>query len=99
MFNKPKLKKHRAKNNPKPTIKDRCVLCDKPYAQLHEIYFGKNRQVSIEYGLQVRVCDVHHRLIHKDTMMDACFKRDCQKEFEKTHTREEFMRLIGRNYL
>ena len=26
-------------------------------------------------------------------------KKECQEEFEKTHTHDEFMKLIGRNYL
>ncbi|WP_418205773.1 hypothetical protein [Anaerotignum faecicola] len=26
-------------------------------------------------------------------------KQDCQRKFEETHTREEFMAIIGRNYL
>jgi hypothetical protein len=26
-------------------------------------------------------------------------KRHCQMKFEETHSREEFMSLIGRNYL
>ena len=27
------------------------------------------------------------------------FQQDCQREYEKTHTRQQFMHLIGRNFL
>ena len=37
--------------------------------------------------------------IHFDKDFDLKVKRECQMEYEKTHTRQEFMALIGRNYL
>lgn len=37
--------------------------------------------------------------IHFDKEFDLKVKRECQREYEKTHTRQEFMSLIGRNYL
>ena len=37
--------------------------------------------------------------IHFDKEFDLRVKRLCQKKFEETHTREEFIALIGRNYL
>ena len=42
-----------------------------------------------EYG-------VHGRDGHE---LDLRLKRECQREYETTHSREEFMALIGRNYL
>lgn len=41
------------------------------------------------YG--VHGCDGHN--------LDMRLKRECQERFEETHTRAEFMNLIGRNYL
>ena len=92
----------KAKNNPKPTVDDRCILCGKPYAHLHEVYGGKNRQNSIEHKLQVRLCLEHHtgeEGVHNRPSLDVSLKQACQVDFEKTHTREEFMQIIGRNYL
>ena len=31
--------------------------------------------------------------------LDLRLKQDCQRRFEETHTRAEFMAIIGRNYL
>jgi hypothetical protein len=103
MLNKPKLKKHRAVNNPVPTIHDQCAVCGLPYAHLHEIFYGTaNRQISIANKFQVRLCMDHHtgqHGVHSNIVFDLSLKRQAQEEFEKTHTREEFLKLIGRNYL
>ncbi len=39
---------------------------------------------------------VHGRDGHE---IDLRLKRECQREFEKDKSREEFIRLIGKNYL
>jgi hypothetical protein len=31
--------------------------------------------------------------------LDLMLKQHCQMEYEKTHSREDFIKLIGRNYL
>lgn len=102
-FQKPKLKKQKkAKNNPKPTINDTCYICNAPYAQTHEIYYGKNRQNSIEYGMQCKLCEKHHtgaEGIHKDPYFDFKVKQLYQKQFEEKYSREEFVKVFGRNYL
>lgn len=36
---------------------------------------------------------------HQDRQTDLLLKRVCQRKFEETHSREEFMEIIGRNYL
>ena len=37
--------------------------------------------------------------IHFNKDVDMEVKRECQRRYEENHTREEFMELIGRNYL
>ena len=37
--------------------------------------------------------------VHYNRDMDLELKRIYQKEYEKNHTREEFIRLIGKSYL
>lgn len=39
----------------------------------------------------------HQYIFNKE--MDLELKRVYQKEYEKTHTREEFIKLIGKSYL
>ena len=69
----------------------------------HEIYFAANRKISIKHGFQVRLCGRHHNLsnegVHFDKELDLKLKRMCQEEYERSHTRSEFMKLMGRNYL
>ena len=37
--------------------------------------------------------------IHFNKDVDLEVKQECQRKFEETHSREEFMEIIGRNYL
>ena len=37
--------------------------------------------------------------VHNDAKLDLEIKQMAQREFEKTHTREEFMKIFGKNYL
>ena len=69
----------------------------------HHIYGGPNRQISEKNGFYIWLIPTFHNLsdkgIHFDKAFDLNVKRACQREYEKTHSREEFMKLIGRNYL
>lgn len=98
---RPKLHKHRAKNNPKPTADDICMFCSRPYAQTHECFGGKNRQLSIRYGLQVKLCDTCHREITDEKRAGRVLKikQIGQRKFEEQYGHEEYMRVIGRDYI
>lgn len=82
-----------------------CYICGNPETEVHHIYFGrKNRQISEENGFTVKLCYLHHRGTYGvhgkgGHQLDRFFKRLCQIKFEKSHTREQFISLIGRNYL
>ncbi len=69
----------------------------------HHIFGGPNRQISEKNGFYIWLIPAFHNLsdkgIHFDKSFDLSVKRACQREYEKTHSREEFMKLIGRNYL
>lgn len=105
-FPKPKVKKgnsRRAKNNPVPTIYDRCYFTGKPYAELHEVYFGKNRQNSIEWGMQIRLCPELHRIgpkaVHNNAEFDRQLKERYQRIFERQHGHNKFMEVFGENFI
>ena len=78
-----------------------CYTCtekgikDIPKDDLHEVYGGSNRKRSIENGLVVPLC----RKCHQDSKVLKFLQRFVQKEYEKTHTREEFIKLIGKSYI
>jgi hypothetical protein len=72
---------------------------------LHHIYAGSRRKISDENGFVVYLCarlhnqsddGVHGKNGHE---LDMMLKRHCQMKYEETHSREEFMTLIGKNYL
>lgn len=72
----------------------------------HHIFFGTaNREISDQHGLWVwlswylHVADSPYKTPHNDNQTDRALRKICQAEYEKTHTRDEFMDLIGRNYL
>lgn len=61
---------------------------------LHEIYPGRNRRRSIKYGFVVPLCREHHN----NESVKEVLKKVCQFEYEQTHTREEFLQIIDKNY-
>lgn len=69
----------------------------------HIFYEARNRQNSEKYGFKVYLCGRHHNLselgVHFDRILDKHLKSMCQREYERTHSREEFMKIIGKNYL
>lgn len=70
----------------------------------HHIYGGfANRRISEENGFFIWLIPYYHNMsdegIHFDKGFDLKVKRLCQAKYEETHTRQEFMALIGRNYL
>ena len=70
----------------------------------HHIYYGTgNRKVSEANGFYVWLLSDWHNMsdygVHFNKSFDTDLKEICQREYERTHSREEFIKLIGRNYL
>ena len=69
----------------------------------HHVYGGGRRKVSDANGFWIWLCAPHHNMsdygVHFDRELDLKIKAECQREYEKTHVRAEFMRLVGRSYL
>ena len=85
-----------------------CYLCKRggklvPGSQIHHIYPGPNRKISDAHGFIVSLCLRHHtegkQAVHNNIANMRTIQKDCQREYEKSHSRAEFMRLIGRNYI
>lgn len=78
---------------------DKCYYCNiqkwREQIDLHEVYGGSNRQRSMKYGLVVPLC----RKCHSNEMVIKDLRKWCQREYGKTHTRQEFISIIGKNYL
>lgn len=88
-----------------------CYLCMKlegnyythPAVQEHHVYGGSLRPISEAEGFKVYLCLRHHtdgpEAVHNNHENMRLLQRDCQEVYERTHTRQQFMKLTGRNYL
>lgn len=85
-----------------------CFLCGRngntdPLEE-HHIFNASNRSNSEKYGLKVWLCGNRcHRngadAAHRSRETADRLKAIGQAEFEKTHTRHEFIKIFGRSYL
>ena len=89
-----KLERQRDKGLVKSGI---CENCGKFSKRLdpHEIYGGSNRKRSIKHKFVKLLC----RECHSNENIINQLKIDTQKEYEKNHTRNDFIKLIGKSYL
>ena len=89
-----KLERQRDKDLIKSGI---CEFCGNYSKQLdpHEVYGGSNRKRSIKHKFVKLIC----RKCHGNEEIIKQLRIDTQKEYMKTHTEEEFMKLIGKSYL
>ena len=69
----------------------------------HHVFGGPNRRWSEAYGLKVWLCARDHNMsdagVHFNKELDTQLKQIGQSTFEETHSRDEFMKIFGRNYL
>ncbi|MEN6316703.1 MAG: hypothetical protein ABFD25_20900 [Clostridiaceae bacterium] len=99
-FPKAKVKKHRPLYNHRPTANDICRKCGTAYAQTHEVFEGTGRrQLSIKYGMQVKLCWKCHAEVPNDPLFDLSLKREYQHKFERKYGHVAFMLTFGRDYL
>lgn len=84
---------------------DRCYVCGtRNGIHIHEVFYGTaNRQKSIDNGFCVGLCGKHHNLsgvgVHFNKRLDLQLKRAYETAYLRDHTIEEFIELIGKNYL
>lgn len=82
-----------------------CYLCGrKTMLQKHHVFPGvANRKISEANGFWCDLCvDCHldpETGAQYNNEVANQLKADCQMAYEETHTREEWMKLIGKNYL
>lgn len=69
----------------------------------HCLHGTANRRIAERFGLKVWLCNEHHRGrkgVHGgNTYLDIKLKQKAQEVFEKAHTREDFIKVFGKNYL
>lgn len=68
-------------------------------------YITGNRKISDKYGFwcylipELHNCSAQGVHGRDGAELDRRLKAECQRKFEEKHSREEFMKIIGRNYL
>lgn len=107
-------KRHRHAESIMQKKDGRCWLCMRlhkdftiyPAVHKHHVYFGQGqRDISEESGFTVFLCWRHHlhdggpEAVHRDHEICRLIQQETQRTFEQTHTRDEFVGLIGRSYL
>lgn len=84
---------------------ERCYICGGRSECVHHIFPGTaRRKISDNNGFIVPLCHKCHNMsdksVHFDKELKLMVMRDCQKAYESQgHTTEDFINLIGRNYL
>ncbi len=94
--------KHHAKKNSVPTENDICIFCSKNYASTHEVFEGTGRrQLSIQYGMQVKLCNECHRDIQTHPLQgrDLKLKKEFQIKFEQERGHEFYMKCFVVDYI
>lgn len=81
-----------------------CYLCGKTVnLEKHHIFGGvANRKISERLGLWVYLCHNCHtgkNGAQYNKEKNLRLKQDAQRAYEKTHTRDEWLKWIGKNYL
>ena len=85
-------------------VGESCQLCGS-FRQLetHHIFNQAYKKKSEKYGFLLTLCNSCHTgrkdSVHNNADLRKELKRMAQTEFEKTHSREEFISEFGRNYL
>lgn len=111
---KNKTKKRKIRH-PKSILQEKdgtCYLCMRlensyrmhAYLEEHHVITGAaGRRISEENGLKVYLCLPHHRgsaaAVHRNHDNMLLIQRDAQEVFERTRTRGDWMRIVGKNYL
>ena len=81
----------------------KCTFCGRlGKMHVHHIFEGSLRKRSERYGMTCLLCYYCHvgdNGVHLNENLNRKLKRAAQRKFEKTHTREDFIKLFGRSYL
>lgn len=79
---------------------EHCFFCNQQPVDMHEIYGGANRRISMQNGFCVPLCRKCHEFVTINRKINLVLKKTCQELYQwEEHTKDDFMKLIGKNYL
>ncbi len=93
-----------AKSN-KRRRRKKCAMCgrsqrDDVTLTTHHVFHGrKYKKLSDKYGFVITLCWECHKRLHSSRVIDRMVQQTMQHEYEKTHSREEFVALMGRSWI
>lgn len=75
-----------------PPLNDcECYFCGSTYnLNQHEVYYGRNRQISIAYGMVVNLCFSCHRALHDGKIDDTELREYGKQKFNEMYPNESF---------
>ena len=83
-----------------------CLICDTTQnIHIHEVFYGRNRQKSIEDGCCVYLCGKHHNQsnegVHFNKKLDLRIKQLMETFWLEYYNKtiDDFIKKYGRNYL
>ena len=76
----------------------KCMLCENNAVNKHEIFYGRNRQNSMKYGLVMPLCYKCHIMIHRNSTQQAIWHVKGQIRFEEVYPELDFLEIFGKNY-
>ena len=80
------------------TLNEGCIVidCANPPDDPHEGYYGRNRKLSIKYGMVVAICREHHRYVHDNPKceIDMMIRNTCREHFEKHNPTLDFRKVF-----
>lgn len=83
---------------------DYCYLCGKyGPVERHHVFQGAYRKKAERHGYVVNLCHFCHNEppmgVHHNKENRIALRQTCQRKYEQTHTRDQFIAEFGRNYL
>lgn len=83
----------------------KCAMCGRSQEDgvtltTHHVFHGrKYKKLSDKYGFVITLCWECHKRLHSSRVVDRMVQQTMQHEYEKTHSREEFVALMGRSWI
>lgn len=81
-----------------------CYLCGRSgQLECHHVFGKYQRKMSTEQGFTVMLCHACHNEppngVHFNQVINKFLKAQCERKYLETHTLDEWMSLVGRNFI
>jgi 5-methylcytosine-specific restriction endonuclease McrA len=70
---------------------EKCFICGRKKDDLHEVFRGRNRRKSMEYGLVVPLCRTCHTIVDNNRKESLKLEEKAKDIFIKKYSLEKFI--------